>query len=101
MGRNAKKKKPSSHGQKKYLKSRRTTKVPDFDLVWRENQAENVAKTLKEHVKDSETLDDDLPGLGQYYCISCSRYFVNLGAIAEHYKTKSHKKKCVIALQRC
>jgi len=40
------------------------------------------------------TLDEDLPALGQHYCIPCARYFVSAGAMEVHEKTKAHKKRC-------
>ncbi|KAI9100682.1 hypothetical protein DFS34DRAFT_615401 [Phlyctochytrium arcticum] len=35
----------------------------------------------------------DLPGMGQHYCIQCSRYFTDGSSINEHYKTKLHKRR--------
>ncbi|XWS66837.1 hypothetical protein CRYUN_Cryun05aG0235300 [Craigia yunnanensis] len=39
------------------------------------------------------TRDEDLPGMGQYYCLHCDRYFANLTVRDEHFKTKRHKKR--------
>lgn len=38
-------------------------------------------------------VDEDLPGLGQYYCLHCDRYFANVAVRDEHFKTKRHKKR--------
>ncbi|KAI3826175.1 hypothetical protein L1987_00220 [Smallanthus sonchifolius] len=38
-------------------------------------------------------LDEDLPGMGQYYCLHCDRYFANVAVRDEHFKTKRHKKR--------
>lgn len=38
-------------------------------------------------------MNEDLPGLGQHYCVHCSRYFVSDLAIIAHFKTKEHKKR--------
>lgn len=38
-------------------------------------------------------LDEDVPGGGQFYCISCSRYFVDAKALALHQKSKAHKRR--------
>ncbi|XP_061964370.1 uncharacterized protein LOC133688775 [Populus nigra] len=38
-------------------------------------------------------LDEDLPGMGQYYCLHCDRYFANVTVRDEHFKTKRHKKR--------
>jgi len=53
---------------------------------------ENIAKLEKQEI------DPDLPGLGQHYCVSCARYFVDARALSEHRKTKPHKRR-VKALQ--
>ncbi len=41
----------------------------------------------------NQPLDEDKPGLGQHYCLHCSRYFISENAIKEHFKTKEHKKR--------
>jgi len=38
-------------------------------------------------------MNEDLPGLGQHYCLTCARYMINDKAMAEHLKTKEHKKR--------
>lgn len=38
-------------------------------------------------------VDEDLPGMGQYYCPHCDRYFANVAVRDEHFKTKRHKKR--------
>ena len=38
-------------------------------------------------------LDEDTPGGGAHYCISCSRYFVTGDALEKHAKTKPHKRR--------
>ncbi|KAJ9181540.1 hypothetical protein P3X46_009661 [Hevea brasiliensis] len=43
--------------------------------------------------KKALPLDEDLPGMGQYYCLHCNRYFANVTARDEHFKTKRHKKR--------
>lgn len=48
---------------------------------------ENTEKLLH------QDLNEDLPGLGQHYCVSCARYFITEKAIQEHFKTKEHKKR--------
>ena len=37
-------------------------------------------------------LDEDTPGGGAFYCTPCSRYFVSDKALAEHSRTKPHKR---------
>lgn len=40
-------------------------------------------------------LDEDLPGMGQYYCLHCDRYFSNVAVRDLHFKSKRHKKRSV------
>jgi bud site selection protein 20 len=70
-------------------------------------QLHNVPKSLDEVYDEIHTpkfesvrvrtrikpLDEELPGLGQHYCMSCARHFVNPGALEEHNKTKAHKRR--------
>ena len=42
--------------------------------------------------------DEDLPGEGQNYCVSCARYFQTSGALAAHLETKVHKRRLKMAL---
>ena len=40
-----------------------------------------------------QPMQEDKPGLGQHYCVTCARYFISEPAIQVHYKTKEHKKR--------
>ncbi|OAY65950.1 zinc finger C2H2 protein ECU02_0310 [Ananas comosus] len=37
--------------------------------------------------------DEDLPGMGQFYCAHCDRYFANDDVREEHFRSKRHKKR--------
>lgn len=37
---------------------------------------------------------EDLPGLGQFYCIECAKYFDTDFAEREHKRGKRHKRRC-------
>mmetsp|Transcript_81659 Transcript_81659/g.214355 ORF Transcript_81659/g.214355 Transcript_81659/m.214355 type:complete len:120 (-) Transcript_81659:51-410(-) len=37
--------------------------------------------------------DEDLPGMGQFYCIACARFFVSAETKAAHEKSKLHKRR--------
>mmetsp|Transcript_8953 Transcript_8953/g.20444 ORF Transcript_8953/g.20444 Transcript_8953/m.20444 type:complete len:120 (+) Transcript_8953:63-422(+) len=37
--------------------------------------------------------DEDLPGMGQFYCIACSRYFQTAQVKAQHERSKLHKRR--------
>ncbi|KAL0338486.1 UNVERIFIED_CONTAM: Zinc finger protein [Sesamum angustifolium] len=43
--------------------------------------------------RKSLPVDEDLPGMGQYYCLHCDRYFAKVAVRDEHFKTKRHKKR--------
>ena len=36
--------------------------------------------------------DENLPGFGQNYCVSCGKHFISKNAINSHVKTKFHKR---------
>lgn len=38
-------------------------------------------------------IDDDLAGLGQFYCTVCARHFSNDDTLEVHKKTKDHKRR--------
>lgn len=46
----------------------------------------------------NQAADEDLPGLGQNYCISCSKHFITAEARKEHEASKEHKKRLKICL---
>ncbi|KAH7647989.1 hypothetical protein RS030_3397 [Cryptosporidium xiaoi] len=63
----------------KYVKTKRRTK--DFETV------------QKDYYKGVELpFDPDLPGNGQFYCITCARYFINSSSLLSHNKSKDHKR---------
>ena len=39
------------------------------------------------------TLDEDNPGGGRNYCLTCARHFITAGALTDHLKSKDHKKQ--------
>jgi hypothetical protein len=47
----------------------------------------------KELGKLSFEHDDDLPGMGQFYCTPCGRHFVNQVTLDAHCKSKIHKRR--------
>ncbi|XP_039683448.1 zinc finger protein 593 isoform X1 [Medicago truncatula] len=38
-------------------------------------------------------LDEDLPGMGQHYCLHCDRFFASVAVRDEHFKTKKHRRR--------
>ncbi|CAK9870679.1 unnamed protein product [Sphagnum jensenii] len=54
------------------------------------------AELRKVDVPKTQEPNSDLPGLGQFYCLHCDRYFNNASVRDDHYKTKKHKKRVKI-----
>jgi hypothetical protein len=59
----------------------------DLDQIYDDLKPENSEKLEK------RPADLDLPGLGQFYCILCARYFQNMEAMTTHRKSKPHKNR--------
>jgi bud site selection protein 20 len=43
-------------------------------------------------------LDEDLPGDGKHFCITCSKYFINNAGLLSHQKGKPHKRRMGLLL---
>ncbi|KAI9345215.1 hypothetical protein BDR26DRAFT_856544 [Obelidium mucronatum] len=76
--------------------SRTRARVKDLDQI-QEDIAKKMAANSNSLVTDSAAaapeLDSDLPGLGQFYCIHCAKYFVTQPAMDVHLASKPHKKR--------
>lgn len=46
-----------------------------------------VGKLYKDHD------DEDLPALGQFYCVECGKYFVDENSLKSHQKSKVHRRR--------
>lgn len=82
----------SSKKNLKYKKGR-CTKRRDKDL----DQIQDEMKTFD---ASKLPIEEDLPGLGQYYCLTCARYFINKDTLDKHCRTKPHKRKLKLALEK-
>ncbi|CAK7343164.1 unnamed protein product [Dovyalis caffra] len=69
------------------VKKRRYSHKTAHDAVYDELQKSDG------EVKATLPLDEDLPGMGQYYCLHCDRYFANVTVRDDHFKTKRHRKR--------
>ncbi len=47
----------------------------------------------------TQPVDADKPGLGQFYCVSCAKYFVGAEILAKHVQTRPHKRRLKLALE--
>jgi bud site selection protein 20 len=73
---------------KQYQRIRKTKRrTKDMDEIITDLKPENIIKL------QNQPIDEDLPGLGQHYCVFCSRYFINKNSLEAHLKTKEHKKR--------
>ena len=64
-----------------------------MDQIVLEDMLPENTKVLK-----NQPTDEDKPGLGQHYCITCVKYFINESALECHNKQKEHKKRLKICL---
>lgn len=46
-----------------------------------------------QRLRHGQPVDVDKPGLGQFYCVECARYFVNAKALETHTRTKAHRRR--------
>ena len=69
------------------------------DQVWEDARKEARGEAVGDRAAgpvgttDRAARDEDLPGGGQFYCVPCGRYFVGAGVLAEHERTKPHKRR--------
>ena len=77
---------PAIRGQNSKKKTRRHTR--DLDQVHADLHNE---KHLAEF-KDAKPVED-LPGLGQFYCVECAKFFESQANFGAHQKGKVHKRR--------
>lgn len=70
---------------KRYKTKRRTR---DLDLILNDLSSPESIQKLKQQPED-----ENLPGLGQYYCIHCAKYFLDNNALKGHLRGKVHKRR--------
>jgi len=57
------------------------------DQIFEDLQPANRERLL------AQPADEDLPGLGQHYCVSCAKHFTSTIGLAAHERTKDHKRR--------
>merc|ERR1712125_28749 len=85
MGNTSKKKRANIKGKASVLAKKRTTRYID--------QVHDDLKVPHKFSPGVLEKDEDLPGLGQFYCIPCARYFASAEVKAEHERSKLHKRR--------
>ena len=51
-----------------------------------------------EVIAEKTQLDADKPGLGQFYCVACTRYCISQRALDDHQSTSKHKRRLKMLL---
>ena len=68
----AQRRKGNTAKHKQIGKSRKTKRYQrDIDQIVNDLQPQNIIKF------NNLEVDEDLPGLGQFYCVFCAKYFIN------------------------
>ncbi len=81
--------KNSANKKKKYKKALSTKNRPkDIDQIQDEIKKEEVTGEAMKF-----EIDEDLPGLGQFYCVPCARHFGNAEILSKHKSSKPHKRR--------
>ncbi|KAJ3348563.1 hypothetical protein HDU83_001245 [Entophlyctis luteolus] len=90
------------HSNRANTRAARTrARTRDIDQIYEDIQklrSPTDSRPVHEHVdsvvaKPPAALDPDLPGLGQFYCIHCAKYFISQDALTVHAASKPHKKR--------
>mmetsp|Transcript_15980 Transcript_15980/g.16578 ORF Transcript_15980/g.16578 Transcript_15980/m.16578 type:complete len:111 (-) Transcript_15980:32-364(-) len=69
-------------------KSRKTRQYKrDLDQVIDDLKPQNLIKLANPKIAE------DKPGLGQFYCVWCSRDFISKDSLEAHQRSKQHKKR--------
>lgn len=63
------------------------TRTKDIDQIQDELTMIASGKELRGIV------DEDAPGGGRFYCVPCARHFISGEVLAEHERTKVHKRR--------
>jgi hypothetical protein len=88
MGQPKSKKKQASAKNKQYKKGHATkNRRKDLDQIQDEIQLEASGRLPRLE------FDADLPGMGQFRCLECAKFFINENTLNEHKRSKFHKKQ--------
>ena len=82
----------SKTNKKKIYKKRLDVKRRPRDI---DQIQDDMAKERTTGTPMAFEVDDDLPGLGQHYCVECARHFQDSVTLRQHKLTKVHKRRLV------
>lgn len=89
MGKPQRRRKNGQTKNKYFSRLNKQKNVGGFeDLIY-----ENLNDPAKVEAIKTRDADINLPGLGQFYCVTCDKYFVDKNALIVHMKTKEHKRR--------
>ncbi|KAE8540243.1 hypothetical protein D1P53_004183 [Cryptococcus gattii VGV] len=76
------------HARRDVHRAARTrARVKDLDQIETDLRPQNRSRLEK------QPIDGDKPGLGQHYCVECSKYCETAIALQSHLKSKVHKRR--------
>ncbi|KAJ2498521.1 hypothetical protein GGH96_004245 [Coemansia sp. RSA 1972] len=77
------------HCNNKELHNRYKTKrrTKDLDQIQDDLKPENKTRLV------SMPLDEDLPGLGQHYCVECAKFYIDNETLVRHRHGREHKRR--------
>merc|ERR1719379_2107678 len=86
------------HGSRTHSKNKTYKKL--IRTRRRKKDLDQIQDEMKTHDPSKLPVDQDLPGLGQHMCLTCDRYFMSDTILQQHNKTKPHKRKLKLALEK-
>ena len=87
---------------------RKNSKKKEYKKAFKtDNRARDVDQIQEDLIKEKErgekmafSADDDLPGLGQFYCTPCGRHFFDEASLTSHANSRGHVRRYQ-ALSHC
>ena len=89
-----------SKDKSSYRKRRTASRSKDLDQIQDEVKASLIIKNNNPDISISKPINMDLPGLGQYGCLYCDKYFISKIVLDEHLKTKLHKRRIKLVAEK-
>lgn len=82
---------------------RKNSKKKEYKKAFKtDNRARDVDQIQEDLIKEKErgekmafAADEDLPGLGQFYCTPCGRHFFDEASLTSHANSRGHIRRCV------
>lgn len=69
----------------------------DYIIANRRRDLDQIHNDLRspKHLAQHKTIKpaEDLPGLGQFYCVECAKWFEGENSLVQHRRGKNHKRR--------